>query len=191
MCDVAYSCSYVLLIPLRWHQNTSFFLMSFVPLFSVINSSVLATVYKSFVMAAVRIALLYLKYNGSHFCLLPSSIHSLTGWVGISRKLWRMRTGPILSLTSCRRASRLDQGLLQVKLELPIKNSVLAAYLTYHCLVSSVPLIALTPKLAQATNVHGDGFTWQASNSLLCIAVNVHKNSTWVQCIQTFLALRV
>ena len=56
-----------------------------------------------------------------------------------------MRAGPIISFTSCRRDPRLDQGLLQIKLELPIKNSVLA-HAAYHTLsllgVYSVPPIA-------------------------------------------------
>ena len=46
-------------------------------------------------MGAVRITSLNPKFNGSHFGLPPSSIHRMTGWVAISRVLWRMRTAPI------------------------------------------------------------------------------------------------
>ena len=46
-------------------------------------------------MGAVRITSLNPKFNGSHSDLPPSSIHRLTGWVAISRILWRMRTAPI------------------------------------------------------------------------------------------------
>ena len=45
---------------------------------------------------AVRITSLNPKFNGSHFGLPPSSIHRMTGWVAISRVLWRMRTAPIV-----------------------------------------------------------------------------------------------
>ena len=46
-------------------------------------------------MGAVRITSLNPKFNGSHFGLPPSSIHRMTGWVAISRMLWRKRTVPI------------------------------------------------------------------------------------------------
>ena len=46
-------------------------------------------------MGAMRIASLNPKFNGSHFVLPPSSIHRMTGWVAISRILWRMRTAPL------------------------------------------------------------------------------------------------
>ena len=44
---------------------------------------------------AVCITSLNPKFNGSHFGLSPSSVHRMTGWVVISRILWRMRTAPI------------------------------------------------------------------------------------------------
>ena len=48
-------------------------------------------------MEAVRITQLNPKFNKSHFCLRmpPSSIHRMTGWLAISRLLWRMRTAPM------------------------------------------------------------------------------------------------
>ena len=38
-------------------------------------------------MGVVRIMSLYPKFNGSHFDWTPSSVHTMTGWVAISRML--------------------------------------------------------------------------------------------------------
>ena len=51
-------------------------------------------------MRAVRTTSLTTNFNGSHFDLLPSSIHRMTGWVAIYRTLRRMRTAPICGLIS-------------------------------------------------------------------------------------------
>ena len=51
-------------------------------------------------MEAVRITSLNPKFNGSHFGLPPSGIQRMTGWVAISRILWRMRTAPISVCTT-------------------------------------------------------------------------------------------
>ena len=57
-------------------------------------------------MGTVRITSLSQKFNGSHFGLPPGSIHRMTGWVAISRILWRMRTAPICSPLFCTTRTR-------------------------------------------------------------------------------------
>ena len=45
-------------------------------------------------MEAVRITSWYRKFNGSHFCLQPSSICRITGWVVTQCEPWRIWTAP-------------------------------------------------------------------------------------------------
>ena len=47
-------------------------------------------------LGAVRITSLNPNFNWSHFRLPPGRIRRMTGWVAVSRILWRMRTAPIV-----------------------------------------------------------------------------------------------
>ena len=80
-----------------------------------IDSGIGAVQVHALKMGVVRITSLNPKFNWRQFGLPPSSIHRMTGWVAISRLLWRMRTAPILFSFSSDKDRRINSRIRRKK----------------------------------------------------------------------------